>query len=257
MKLRLRAFSGPLVVLIWQTVPVGAPPDSVGRTRIWLGYGRGQFEDVYKYTSCEGVTTTDIDGIDYRTGGSRVDFWPRLNLRATGFVGRRTYGKNRALSGAYTGTVNPAPPDATYVGAEVALERQGFGIGLGVAHSPDHRPELGPDGRNRYTLPTMYLRFGDIDHAHLRTDLFAPGEAHRSLGEWRIGVESNTGHLRGPAWFTGAAFCHFCNDEGNIGVFGELFWPLQRNFGIAVRGLANSGETRAGWSFGTSVRANF
>jgi len=249
MKLRLRSFSGPLVVLMWQAVPVGPAPDSVGRTRIWFGYARGQFEDVS--TSCDG-DVIGVDGIDYGSGGARIDLWPLTNLRVTGFGGRRSYGEPRRLFGASDGAGWPGAPDVTYGGGEIAWESQKFGFGLGLARSPDHE-----DFGESYTLPTGYLRIGDIDQAHFRTDLFAPGETHRSTGEWRIGAESNTGHLRGPGWFAGLALCHFCNDKGNTGIFGELYWPVQSHFDIVLRGFAHSGEERMGWSFGAGGRASF
>jgi hypothetical protein len=98
---------------------------------------------------------------------------------------------------------------------------------------------------------------GNIDRLHFRSDYNNPSAMFGTLGAVRLGLERNTGHLRGPSWFFGLAACHFCGESADLPVFGELRVPVAGPFEVTGQGLFGRTSRASVWSWGVGFRASF
>jgi hypothetical protein len=236
---------GPLLLLLYQVAPIPARHDSLGRYRLTVGAGAGQWENAE--FSCEGdlLSTTPVR---YRSGGAQIDAWLDPHLRLTGFGGttKHTLGATQASDSAY---LNPyiESYDGAFGGVQVAYEGQRFGAGLGAVSVS------GPDG---FVAPAPYLRIGNMDHAHFRFDALAPNPAFPTTGWGRVGVGFNKGHLRGRSGFLGLALGPI-DYESKLALAGELGFPINRWLTGQVQGLAGGGNRIAQWNAGFGLRYHF
>lgn len=241
--MRWRALGGPMVLAVWQFAPVTTAQDSLGRVRIGFGYGGGRFEQTS--VDCSG----DVIGsarAKYATGGVNADVWLANRFRISGFATRQTVDDEIDVSGSgasvFAGTTN-------YYGIQFAHEGQRFGLGLGSVR--------GGGATFRPLQLSTYMRIGDIDGVHFRSDFNDPSALFGTLGTLRVGLERNAGHLRGPSWFAGLAACHFCGDTVDPSVFGVLRIPVKGPFEATAQGLFGAGDQGSVASWGVGFRASF
>lgn len=212
-------YRGLMVLVLWQTVPLPLKVDSTGHVQLSLGVGAGQWEEVQ--TDCEGNVTSTRPH-QFTGGGAQIDAWPTHGVRLTGFGGAirsDTAGWNR-WNGAYYGGL-------------AALELQHFGVGGGGVVTPlaDH-------------WPLVYLRLGNRDVLHFRTEALPPSPPLAGTGTFRMGLGYGLGHLRRVGGQAGVAFCQAaCDDDTNTAsVYGELHVPWGSRFDLELRGLLGPGQ---------------
>src|SRR5262245_42298399 len=82
--MRTKLLHGPLLLLLYQAVPVGAARDSVGRYRLTLGFGAGQWEN--QQFDCNGELVS-ARKVPFTSGGAQLDAWVSRDVRITGWGG--------------------------------------------------------------------------------------------------------------------------------------------------------------------------
>lgn len=237
---RFRLLHGPLLLLLYQTAPLTARQDSVGRYRITVGYGGGQWEN--EQFGCQGelLSTTPVR---YRSGGAQLDAWPDPHLRLTAFGGTTAQTLGATIGDGCCVEDYHGP----FGGAQLAYEGQRFGAGIGVTRVS------GVDG---FTAAAPYLRIGNMDKAHFRLDALAPNPSFPTVAWARLGIGFHTGHLRGTGGFLGLGFGPV--DYNDKAVFiGELGFPIARRLAGQVQGLVGPGERAGQWSTAFGVRYDF
>jgi hypothetical protein len=232
-----------MVLAAWQFAPVTTTQDSIGNVRIDFGYGGGRFEQTAVDCSGEVIGATRAR---YSSGGVSAEVWPSDRLRISGFGSRQTIDDEFEVSG--TGAA-VYPETIDYHGVQFAWEGQRFGLGFGTMRGEGE--SIRPAHFN------SYLRIGDIDRAHFRTDYNNPSALFGTLGTIRLGIERNTGHLRGPAWFAGVASCQFCGETSDFSAFGALRLPVAGPFEATMQGLIGSAKEGSVASWGVGLRASF
>ncbi len=223
--MRPTLLSGPLLVLMWQVAPISVQQDPGGKLHVSLGYGTGQYE-VRRY-SCAG----DYLGAEpqpFSSATAHADLWPDRRFRLSGFAGRYTQAGNYS---------------AMY-GIAAAAEFQHVGFGGGKAYG-----YAGED------IPSVYLRFGNIDKAHFRFDAAYPGAAFPSTGDVRFGIGFNQGLRPGVRWNVGLSVPNIGAD-GTVGLgpYLEITVPTYERFGISVHGAYRPSREYTDWSLGIAGR---
>jgi hypothetical protein len=185
---------------------VGVQTDASGRVQLSVGYGAGQFED--RSLNCSG----DIIGIEpvpFRAGGAQLDLWPNGSTRISAFGGW-----------------SAGVMDDAWGGVQGAWEGRFVGLGFGVAHAPFH---------DVHTVPSTYLRLGNRDGLHFRSETFPPTTAIGITGDvFRMGVGFNRGLRAGPRWFAGATLGPYVDERGGGGIFGEVELPIQSRLDLSL-----------------------
>jgi hypothetical protein len=239
----LTLLRGPLLLLLYQTAPVGVQHDSLGNTRVTFGFGGGQWENA-QY-ACDGSLLSSTP-VAYQSAGVEVEHWA-ANVRLTAFGG---------TTGQTPGRANVNDPntisyvemyDGLFGGIQFAYEGQKFGAGIGVTSVP------GPDG---FLAPSPYVRVGNMDGAHFRLDAFHPNPIFPSEGWARIGVGFNKGHLRGTSGFVGLAMGP-ADYESKAALTAELGLPLTRRVSGQLQALLGPGAEVMQWNAGAGLRIDF
>jgi hypothetical protein len=233
-------YRGLLVLVLWQTVPLGTYTDEAGRTRVGFGFGAAQFEAVS--FDCEGRPTS-IDRGRHRAGGVSVETIFGAEWRVS------------ASAGFVDDSHAPLPydPPAAFTGAVmVTRERENYAVGAGVARLP-HRidPRWGDDpyhDARAALLPALHVRVGS-SRVHFRGDMLEPAPALGTLGEVRTGIGFGPGMLRrGVSGFGGVALCHVClnsaTGSSNASAFMELGLPVSRSVDVDVGALFGPGRAQ-------------
>src|SRR6185295_6432395 len=137
-----RLLHGPLLLLLYQVVPVSAGPDSTDRFRLSVGAGGGRLENAV--FSCNGdlVSATKVP---WSSGGAQLDAWATPHLRVSAFGGN-FHPTPMPDSGVYVRDYSGA-----FGGGLVAYEGRMVALGGGI-----HRVS----GADAFTAPTGYLRIG-------------------------------------------------------------------------------------------------
>jgi hypothetical protein len=245
MRFRFRAVSGPLVLVLWQAVPVSTPQDELGRTRVTFGYAKGRVEDYF--VDCSG-NRIGSEEYAYDALGVLLDVRPARKVRATAFVGRRSTSMEPNPADYPPGTVLPGSftRSLTHYGGQLAFEARNFGVGAGL--SVGRRDPL-----ESQTVANFYVRAGNVDDIHGRADFNQPDETYREPDNLRFGVARNMGHLRGLSWFAGLNSC-YCGEDWQEAAFVNGTIPLTRTLDLIAKGLYGGSAT---WLFGFSGRVNF
>ena len=230
----LRLLRGPLLVLLYQVAPITSRQDSLGRYRVTVGFGGGQWEN--EQFSCEGDLIS-ANPVRYSSGGAQVDAWPGSRLRLTGFGGV-LHQTADFFSADYSGG---------FGGGQVAYEGQHIGLGFGLTHV---------SGLDGFTAPVPYFRIGNIDRPHFRIDALAPNPAFSTAGWARIGMGFNNGHLRGTSGFFGLGARPPDYNSKALAV-GEFRFPIARRLTVQVQGLVGPGERTTQWATGFGLRYDF
>lgn len=230
--MRMMRYRGLLVIVLWQTVPVSPVRDEAGRTRLAFGYANGQYEDVT--LDCAGnVLQSSL--VRVRSGGVAIDRWVSDRIRVAAYGGVIA-GDQEDWNGGYGGLL-------------VAREGKNFGIGGGISSLPI-------EGENR-TLPSLYIRAGELDRVHFRADLLPAEPNLGASGLARAGIGFNEGLGRGASGIIGLAVCYFCLEEANGGAFALGAVPLTRRFDLTGQLLYGPGQEKTSWNLGFGGRINF
>jgi len=231
----MRAYHAAVLaaVLLWQTAPLPQPSDdSTGRFRLSLAGGTGRWEDAQ--FDCDGnlVSAQPVPVTSY---GARADAMLTPTVRATvsgGAASAREYGATERHGGFGAG--------------QIALEGSRVGFGMGVSVNP-----LLDGGAH----PNFYLRLGNADGAHFRTDAFEPSEAAYLQPEVRIGVGFNTGSVRRVGGFVGLGFGPYFDQASQTVVTGDLYIPVGKA-DLLLRAQGGPGAGLAQWGLGAGLRLN-
>lgn len=226
--MRSSILHAPLLLLVWQTAPVGVQPDSAGRYRFSVGYGAGQYES--RTLNCAGDVVS-ASPVEFQTYGAQIDAWATPEFRVSGFGGMLAMD-----AGKY---------DGPYGGLVIAAEGQSIGVGAGPV------VVSGVDG---FVAPSVYLRFGNIDEVHFRTETFPPSATFGSTGWLRAGLGYNQGHLRRPSAFFGFNMGPYSDESHVGGAFGELLVPVTGNFDLTFGGSWRPSAQYADWGLGAGMR---
>jgi hypothetical protein len=227
----LMRYRGLMVIALWQAVPIGT--DQYGRTRLGFGLGTGQLE--YATLACDG-SVIDADAAPYRTVAAEVEHWVvpgKLRLHGSGGYQWADSASSRGPFGAVL---------LAYDGRKI-----GIGAGLAQIHAANWLPS--PDVA-RYepgliTLPTAYVRFGNRDRVHLRSELFPPG-VHTPAEGFRLVIGYNQFDARRASGYAGlAVISASSNAEATMGIVGEFFAPVSASLALGVHGFASPGYREA------------
>ncbi len=226
-----RTLRVPLLLAVWQVAPYSVAEDSTGRVQISLGYGSGQYE--YQTFSCSGERLTSTP-VDFQTAGVEVEAWPTDRLRLSGFGGR----------------ISTLEHNGPYYGLQIAREWRAVGLGVGVAHVPGSG-----DFEEGMTVPTLYMRFGDLHAAHLQLDAFSPSPTFGTTGWLRTGIGFRAGRGRRVRGLFGVAFGPYSYpDDPTPRLFGELDLPVYRGLDLSLRGSYRQGVEIPQWAGGVALR---
>jgi hypothetical protein len=234
--MRRRLLHGPLLLFLYQAVPVSVTPDSLARHRLTVGFGGGRWEN--EQFSCNGDLLSALR-VPYSSGGVQYDAWATPQIRIGGF------------GGSYQSRPDGAPSavrdyDGPFFGGQVAYEWKSVGIGAGFAHV------AGADG---FTSPSGYLRFGTLDGVHIRADLFPPTPVLGSTGWLRAGVGYRDGRRRRAGGFLGLAIPPAYSQKGMF--TGYLHVPVARHVELQVDGIIGPGEQYSQQGAAVAVRYEF
>lgn len=224
---RLMRYRGLMVIVLWQAVPIGT--DEYGRTRFGFGFGAGQLE--YASLACDG-SVISADAAPYQTVAAEVEHWiVPGKLRFHG-AGGYQFADSASSRGPFGGVL-------------ISFDSRKFGIGAGLAqiHSPGwfSSPDAGRYVPGFEHVPTGYLRIGNRDRVHFRTDLFpvgvnTPAEAIRFvLGYNQFDARKTSGY--GGLALIAASF----DEPGTMGVVAEFFKPVSSNVAIGAHAFASPG----------------
>jgi hypothetical protein len=211
---------------IWALLPpVAIQSNEDGKWSIEVGAGAGQYEVVTRSCSGDVLSTRPVEFV---TGGAVVEY-EVSNVRFD-------------LFGGGTSTTGEWERDGLFLGGLVAYEGTGVGLGGGVVRLPS-----GP-------APSIYLRLGNRDRVHFRTDFLAPDPTPGVTGLFRAGFGFPIGSTRALAGFS--AFRGLDLDEASDwgGLFAELGVPLGGVLEARLAGSVHFPEEHADWAAGIGLR---
>jgi hypothetical protein len=238
--MRLLRYRGLMVLVIWQAAPIGTVTDETGRSRIAVGYGAGQFENVR--LDCEG-NPIGGESVPASSAGVQFDTWLEQQVLLSASLSHVAAGRGDLRFGGLAGS------------ALVSWEGRRVGLGTGVALVPIvSRGAPFDDGwypdweyeSTRRTFPTAYVRIGEADGVHFRADFLAPSPALPMLGELRAGFGFGHGRSRRVGGFAGLAATHFATmsqtQTTNGSAFAEVSWPVGRSLDLEAGVLLGPGS---------------
>lgn len=234
---RARLLHGPLLLLLYQVAPITQQRDSLGRTRLTVGFGAGRFEN--ERFDCSG-SLISAARVPYSSGGAQLDLWPSRRFRITGFGG----------------SFHPVPDSVStyltrdyngpFLGGQVAYEGQRFGLGMGWG---------GVLGHDALSAPTFYMRLGNMDAVYLRAEAMPPSATFPSAGWLRAGFGFQEGHLRQPSGFIGVELPPPYNSKAQFG--GYLRFPVARHISLSVDGMLGPGARYTQGGAAVGVRFDY
>ena len=225
-------FRGLLVLVLWQAAPVGV--DEYGRTRVGFGFGAGRIE--YTTLTCEG-DVVESQTVGYTIVGANLEHWlsaRRILLRGSGGY-------------SWSDTLNLNGP---FGALTLSREWQGFGIGGGVAIVPEPNYGSAVTTRGTQIYPSIYLRAGNRDKIHFRTEVFPP-LLQTHVVPWTLMVGYNQ-FGRGKSGALGFGLIGTDNSSG--GALAEGFLPVSRNADLGLSGFLSPGREKAQAGMAAQVR---
>jgi len=225
-----------LSALMTAQIPVAVVRDSSDRLQISLVTGAARYES--KHFGCSGELLSAYP-VDVTSTGARVDYWPgNGSVRISGAGGR--IGEHSPDRGAE----DIAGP---YGGIQLAWEGRSVGLGAGFTRI---------SGEDGLSLPSGYLRIGDLNGVHFQADMLPPSESLGITGWCRVGVGFDKGPLA-PGYMVGLSFLPFSySEQVEPRVFGDFHFPVSRRVDILARGQFGPGECRMQWAAGGGLRLN-
>lgn len=231
-----------MVLALWQAVPVGT--DEYGRTRIGIGAAAGRLE--YSVLDCDG-NVLESDLVGYQQVSAQVEHW----LAPTQGLVRASAGYSWSDSLGMSG-----PFGALTISREG--KHFGFGGGIALVHDYDWSDAVGPGGveltpdRGVAVMPSVYLRFGNRDRIHVRTELFTPGP-HTAFIPWRLMLGYNQFNQSRPSYGLGFGLIG-SQDQVSGGVVAEGFWPVSRNAQAGFEGFVSPGDAQTQTGLSAQIR---
>ncbi len=99
------------------------------------------------------------------------------------------------------------------------------------------------------TVPSFYLRFGTLDRAHFRTELFAPSPVSGVTGWFRSGVGFNQFRRGRVSGFAGVALYPYSYvDNLQPRAFADLDLRIRSSWDLGLRAQGGAGELGLQWS---------
>src|SRR6185503_909982 len=155
-----RYLNAPLLLLLWQVAPIQAGREDGGRLRVSFGAGSGSFAfaDYPGYPAgmdCGGSypgKSPYTESMGYRSQGASAEAWVRNNVRIWAAIGGVTD--------------NSLERNGSFGAAQVVLEQERFGLGIGLASF---------GGVERSLQPSASVRVGSLDRFSVRADYRQPG----------------------------------------------------------------------------------
>ena len=218
-----RLLHAPLLLLLWQVVPLSLPSDRPGRFRIGFGVGGGTLTrsiTQQQGVDCNGQPTVyeTVTKDEFITAGASAEVRLRQGLRLHAAGGSISDG---------SGTVN-----GPFGAAQVVLERTGFAVGAGLA-------TVG--GASRSVSPSGSLHAGPLEKVHLRADYRFPEPTFGATGWPRIGLEFGGHEVEKLRVFGGVSYASAYRERRQAGAFFEAAVSLGGRFrhegGIFLQGF--------------------
>jgi hypothetical protein len=218
-----RLLHAPLLLLLWQVVPIQLPSDRPGRLRIGFGVGGGTLTrsiTQQQGVDCNGRPTVYDKVTDdaFFTAGASAEVKLRQGVRLHAAGGTISDG---------SGTVNGA-----FGAAQVVLERKGFAVGAGLA-------TVG--GASRSVSPAGSLHAGPLDKVHLRADYRFPEPTFGATGWPRIGLEFGGHEVEKLRVFGGVSYASAYKERRQPGFFFDAALSLGGQFrhegGVFLQGF--------------------
>ena len=228
----------PLALLFWQSAPAPVATSRGGLFRLGLAYATGEWEDAS--FDCDGNWTGSV-GAPARSAGAKLDY------RSSDGALRLT-----AVGGRWWSDGNPgyymAATRSAFVGAQIAYELPGIGIGAGLLSRAFVTDAT--------TVPSFYLRLGPRDRTHVLMEVFPLTETPTMMGTVRTGVGFGQGltSRRRVNGFVGLAWGPYTDELGQGVVVADLAFPVTRSLEFLVRGNIGPGAGMAEWAAGGGMR---
>jgi hypothetical protein len=227
----------PLLLLLYQVAPITTQRDSLGRVRVTVGFGAGQWEN--ERFDCNGQLVS-AGKVPFTTGGAQVDVWPSPHVRVTAFAGGFHPTDNSTV-------ISPTRDySGPFGGGQVAYEAQRFGIGMGWG---------GVVGQDAVSGPAFYMRVGNMDGVYLRGDAVPPSPTFATAGWARAGVGFHEGHLRRLSGFVGVALPPPYNTKAQF--TGYLRVPVAKHVSLHLDGIVGPGEAYTQGGAAVGVRFDY
>ena len=223
-----RLLAAPVLLLLWQIVPMDVHRDGPGPIRLGFGGGAGDvaFRDAM---TCAGESV--YEPVQYTGWGGTAEVWAGDGLRFHAAAGQ-----------VRDGTIER---NGVFGAAQGVLERKNFGVGVGVA-------SFGGIGRS--WSPSGSLRLGPLDRVHFRADYGFPETTMGLTGLPRVGVALNQGRERRLRVFSGATTTPIPDSRERIGAFLDLSIPIGKfawNPGLMLHGFfAGTSRSRVIYTVG-------
>jgi len=211
---------------IWVLAPaVAIQSNEDGKWSIQVGAAAGQYEVVTRSCAGDILTTRPVE---FLSGGAVVEY-DASNVRFD-------------LFGGVTSVEGQLDRDGPFLGGFVAYEGGPAGFGGGVVSLPSG------------TLPSIYLRLGNRDAFHFRTDFVSPDPAPGVTGVFRAGFGFPVGRARALTGFS--AYRGLDVEEASDwgGLFAEVNVPLGGIVEGRLAGSVHFPEEHADWATGIGLR---
>lgn len=199
--------------------------DESGKWSIQVGAATGQYEVVTRNCAGDVVSTRPVE---FSTGGGVLEY-EASNVRFDLFGGVTSVGGERGR-------------DGPFLGGFMAYEGGSAGVGGGVVSLPSG------------AVPSIYLRFGNRDAVHFRTDFLSPDPTPGVTGLFRVGLGFPVGRARALTGFS--AYRGLDVEEASDwgGLFAEVNMPLGGIVEGRLAGSVHFPEEHADWATGISLR---
>lgn len=205
--------------------PIAIQQDEDGRWSVEIGASRGQYEVVTR--NCAGDVVSSRPE-RFVTGGTVVEY-QHSNVRFD-------------LFGGYTAVTSGLARDGLFLGASVAYEGTGVGLGGGVVRLPSG------------AAPSIYLRLGRRDRFHFRTDFLDPDPTPGVTGLFRAGFGFPVGGARALAGFSALRGLDLDEASDWAGLFADVGVPVGGVLEARLAGSLFFPEDHADWAAGVGIR---
>ncbi len=205
--------------------PLAIQSNEDGKWSVQVGASAGQYEVVTR--SCSGAVLSTRP-VEFVTGGAVLEY-EASNARLD-------------LFGGSTSVPGALERDGLFLGGLVAYEGTGVGLGGGVVSLPSG------------TAPSIYLRLGNRDRVHFRTDFLAPDPTPGVTGLFRAGFGFPIGSTRALVGFSAGRGLDLDEASDWGGLFAEFGVPLGGVVEARLAGSVFFPEEHADWAAGIGLR---
>lgn len=199
--------------------------DETGKWSIQVGAATGQYEVVTRNCAGDVVTTRPVE---FSTGGAVLEY-DASDLRIDLFGGVTSVGGERDR-------------DGPFLGGFMAYEGGAAGVGGGFVSLPSG------------ASPSLYLRFGNRNAVHFRTDFLSPDPTPGVTGLFRVGLGFPVGRARALSGFSALRGLDLEEASDWGGLFADVNVPLGGIVEGRMAGSVHFSEEHADWATGFSLR---